>query len=327
MANRDIEVLGIGNAIVDIIAPADDAFLITHGLEKGGMALIDEARADALYDAMAAGIEASGGSAGNTIAGVASLGGRAAYIGKIRDDTFGGIFRHDLRSLGVVFDTPSAPDGPSTARCLVLVTPDAERTMNTFLGACVNLTPDDIDEELVASAAITYLEGYLFDPPQAKEAFRKASQIARDAGRKVALSLSDSFCVHRHRDDLLALVRDHVDILFANQDEIFALYETSDFDAAAAQAARDAGLAAITRSAAGSVLLSGDDKAVVAAASVSRVVDTTGAGDLYAAGVLFGLSRGLPLAECGRLGSIAAGEIISHYGARPEASLATLIAA
>jgi len=326
MTDKAIEVLGIGNAIVDIITQSDDAFLAKHNMAKGGMALIDEAAADTLYDAMGPAIEASGGSAGNTIAGIASLGGRAGYIGKVRDDAFGRIFRHDLQSLGVRYDTAPQSDGPSTARCLVLVTPDAQRTMNTYLGACVNLTPDDIDEDLVASAAITYLEGYLFDPPQAKEAFRKAARIARQSGGKVALSLSDSFCVHRYRDEFREFVRDHVDILFANEEEIKALYEEESVDAAAARAAKDVDLAALTLGVKGSLLIRGAEQVKIVPAPVERVVDTTGAGDLYAAGVLYGLSRGAPLAECGRLGSVAAGEIISHYGARPETSLAELIA-
>ncbi len=325
MSDAQIEVLGIGNAIVDVIANTDDAFLTAQGMDKGGMALIDEARASAIYDAMGPGIEASGGSAGNTIAGIASFGGRGAFIGKVRDDILGDIYKHDLKSLGVHFDTPVATSGASTARCLVLVTDDAQRTMNTFLGACVDLTPDDIDEALVASAGITYLEGYLFDPPAAKEAFRKAAKIARDAGRKVALSLSDSFCVHRYKDEFLDLIAEHIDILFANEAEIAALYGVGDVDAAADTLAGQVEIAAITLGAAGSLLIRGSERVRVPAAPVAKVVDTTGAGDLYAAGVLFGLSRGRDLAECGRLGSIAAGEIISHYGARPQTELAELV--
>jgi sugar/nucleoside kinase (ribokinase family) len=266
----------------------------------------------------------SGGSAGNTIAGIGSFGGRAGYIGKVKDDVLGNAFRHDIRAQGVVFDTPAAKDGPATARCLILVTPDAERTMNTFLGACVNLTPDDIDESVVAASGITYLEGYLFDPPQAKEAFRKAAKIARGAGKKVALSLSDSFCVNRHRDEFRALINDHIDILFANEEELLALYETKSFDDAVKAVSAMTEVAAITRGAKGSVLIKGGERVEVAAEKVQRVVDTTGAGDLYAAGVLYGLSQNLPLAECGRLGSIAAGEIITHFGGRPETPLASL---
>lgn len=324
MTSPTIDVLGIGNAIVDVIAHADDAFLAAHAMPKGGMALIDERQADTIYAAMGAGIQASGGSAGNTIAGIASLGGQAAYIGKVRDDALGAIYRHDMTALGVRFDTPAATAGPATARCLVLVTADAQRTMNTYLGACVALTPDDIDEGLVGEAAITYLEGYLFDPPSAQDAFRKAAAAARGAGRQVALSLSDAFCVARYRAEFRALIADHVDIVFANADEIVALYETDDLDQAAGQAAREAGMAAITRGAAGSLLIRGDERVAIPAAPIARVVDTTGAGDLYAAGVLFGLARGLPLAECGRLGSVAAGEIISHFGARPETALKAL---
>jgi sugar/nucleoside kinase (ribokinase family) len=326
MSASPIDVLGIGNAIVDVIAHAEDAFLDAQAMPKGGMALIDEARAESIYADMGAGIQASGGSAGNTIAGIASLGGKPAYIGKVKDDVLGQVFRHDLRAMGVRFDTPAATDGPATARCLILVTPDAQRTMNTFLGACVNLTPDDIDEALVAAAGITYLEGYLFDPPHAKEAFRKAAKIARNAGRKVALSLSDSFCVGRYRDEFRALIEDHIDIVFANEDEITTLYQ-ADLATAAAAVSASAGIAAITLGAKGSLIASGSERVEIPVAKVTQVVDTTGAGDLYAAGVLHGLSRGLPLAECGRLGSIAAGEIISHFGARPETPLAGLVKA
>jgi sugar/nucleoside kinase (ribokinase family) len=324
MSASPIDVLGIGNAIVDVIAHADDAFLDAQGMPKGGMALIDEARAESIYADMGAGIQASGGSAGNTIAGIASLGGKPAYIGKVKADVLGKVFTHDLRAMGVRFDTPAATDGPATARCLILVTSDAQRTMNTFLGACVNLTPDDIDEALVAAAGITYLEGYLFDPPHAKEAFRKAAKIARNAGRKVALSLSDSFCVDRYRDEFRALIEDHIDIVFANEDEITTLYQT-DLAAATAAVSASSGIAAITLGAKGSLIACGNERVGIPAAKVTQVVDTTGAGDLYAAGVLHGLSRGLSLAECGRLGSIAAGEIISHFGARPETPLVGLV--
>jgi sugar/nucleoside kinase (ribokinase family) len=288
------------------------------------MALIDEARAHALYADMGSAIEASGGSAANSIAGVASFGGRAAFIGKVRDDEFGRIFSHDLTSLGVHFTTPPATDGAATARCLVLVTPDAQRTMNTHLGACVDLTPADIDPALVAASAITYLEGYLFDPPAAKEAFRKAATIAREAGRKVALTLSDSFCVHRYKDEFKQLIAEHIDILFANESEIEALYGSADMTAAADDLAAQVSIAAITRSEKGSILISGSERVIVPAAPIDTLVDTTGAGDLYAAGVLYGLSRQQPLAECGRLGSLAAAEVIQHYGARPLQPLATI---
>jgi sugar/nucleoside kinase (ribokinase family) len=327
MATAPLDVVGIGNAIVDIIAHADDGFLAASSMVKGGMALIDEARAEAIYAAMGPGLEMSGGSAGNTIAGIASLGGRAAYIGKVRDDILGNVFRHDITSAGVEFPTPAATDGPATARCMILVTPDAQRTMNTFLGACVNLGPDDIDASLIARAQVTYLEGYLYDPPLAQEAFRKAAGIAHAAGRKVALSLSDSFCVQRHRAAFLELVDHHVDILFANEAEITALFETTDFDEAIRQLGGLCALAAVTRGAAGSVVVAGNEIIAVPAAPVSRIVDTTGAGDLYAAGFLYGLTQGKPLAECGRLASLAAAEIISHYGARPETPLSDYVRA
>jgi sugar/nucleoside kinase (ribokinase family) len=324
MSDATYDVLGVGNAIVDIIAQTDEAFLAKHGMPKGGMALIDEAQAHSLYADMGAAIEASGGSAGNTIAGVASYGGKAAFIGKVKKDTFGEIFAHDLTSLGVHFATAPATEGPATARCLVLVTSDAQRTMNTHLGACVDLTSADIDADLVAASAITYLEGYLFDPPAAKEAFRKASTIARQAGRKVALTLSDSFCVHRYKDEFKALIADHVDILFANDDEIEALYGSRDIQAAANDLAGQVDVVAITLGSQGSLIASGEGRYEVPAAPIGELVDTTGAGDLYAAGVLYGLSRHLPFAECGRLGSIAASEVIQHYGARPLVSLAQL---
>ena len=318
-----LDVVGIGNAIVDIIDDTDDAFLERHGMAKGGMALIDEARAEAIYAAMGPAIELSGGSAGNTIAGLASFGAACGYIGKVRNDQLGAVFRHDITAAGVRFTTPAATEGPATARCLILVTPDAQRTMNTFLGACVNLTPDDIDAELIASARITYLEGYLYDPPHAQEAFRKAASIARGAGRKVALSLSDSFCVERHRDAFLDLMR-NVDVLFANEAEITALFQT-DFDGAVRAVGGRTGLAAITRGPAGSVVVAGGEVIAVPAAPVARVVDTTGAGDLYAAGFLRGLTTARALADCARLGHIAAAEVIGHYGGRPETPLAELV--
>ncbi|MEA2755093.1 MAG: hypothetical protein QOJ54_1382 [Aliidongia sp.] len=327
MATAPLDVVGIGNAIVDVIAHADDDFLAASSMVKGGMALIDEARAEAIYAGMGPGLEMSGGSAGNTIAGIASLGGRAAYIGKVRDDVLGKVFRHDITSAGVEFPTPAATDGPATARCMILVTPDAQRTMNTFLGACVNLGPEDIDAALIARAQVTYLEGYLYDPPLAQEAFRKASGIAHAAGRKVSLSLSDSFCVQRHRAAFLELVDHHIDILFANEAEITALFETTDFDEATRRLRGLCDLAAVTRGAAGSVVVAGTEIIEVPAAPVSRIVDTTGAGDLYAAGFLYGLTQGKPLAECGRLASLAAAEIISHYGARPETPLSDYVRA
>jgi len=269
-------------------------------------------------------IEASGGSAGNTMAGLASLGGKGAYIGKVRDDFLGEVFRHDITAIGVRFETPAATSGPGTARCLILVTPDGQRTMNTYLGACVDLRPDDIDPEIVAVAAITYLEGYLFDPPQAQNAFRKAAAIAHAAGRQVALSLSDPFCVERHRAALRDLVDGHVDILFANEAEICSLYETDDFAVAAASVRGRVAIAILTRSAAGSVILASGAEHHIPAAAVARVVDTTGAGDLYASGFLYGLTHDMPLPICGTIGSLCAAEIIGHVGARPEVKLSEL---
>src|SRR6266700_7657336 len=282
MKPASIDVVGIGNAIVDVIAHAEDAFLAQETLVKGTMTLVDAPRAEALYRMMGPGIEASGGSAGNTMAGIASLGGSGAYIGKVRNDQLGEVFRHDITAIGVAFATAPAHSGLPTARCLILVTPDAQRTMNTFLGACVDLGPEDIDHEIIAAAQVTYLEGYLFDPPRAQEAFRKAAAIAHAAGRKVALSLSDPFCVGRHRAAFRDLVDGHVDILFANQAEICSLYETADFAAATAAVREHVAIAALTRSAAGSVVLADGSEHRVTAAPVAHVVDTTGAGDLYA---------------------------------------------
>jgi sugar/nucleoside kinase (ribokinase family) len=319
------DVLGIGNAIVDVISRADDAFLHEHALTKGSMMLIDEARADALYAAMGPGIEVSGGSCGNTMAGVASFGGKGAYIGKVRNDQLGAVFGHDLRSIGVSFDTPQATAGPSTARCLILVTPDAQRTMNTYLGACTGLGPADIDSALVAGAQVTYVEGYLWDEPQAKQAVLKAFDAAHAAGRLVSITLSDSFCVDRYRDEFRALLRDKIDILFGNEAEIKSLYQVDSFEQAMEAARQEAKIAALTRSAKGSVVIKGGETHAVPAAPVARVVDTTGAGDLYAAGFLYGFTRGRPLAECARLGGIAAAEIISHVGARPETALKDLM--
>ena len=325
MTQANLDVLGIGNAIVDVIAHAEEDFLEREALVKGTMTLIDAARAEALYQMMGPAIEASGGSASNTMAGIASLGGNGAYIGKVRDDLLGQVFRHDITAIGVRYETPAVTSGPGTARCLILVTPDGQRTMNTYLGACVDLGPDDIDTEIVAAASITYLEGFLFDPPQAQSAFRKAAAVAHAAGRQVALSLSDPFCVGRHRDDFRDLIDGHVDILFANAAEICSLYETHDFAAAAAAVRGQVSIAALTRSAAGSVILTSDAEYRVAAAPVAHVVDTTGAGDLYASGFLYGLTHGLPLPICGEIGSLCAAEIISHVGARPEVKLSELV--
>ena len=321
------DVVGIGNAIVDVIAHADDGFLTSNDLAKGAMTLIDAPRAEALYGKMASAIEASGGSAANTMAGLASLGGRAAFIGKVRDDQLGAIFRHDIRAAGVHFDSTPATIGLPTARCLIFVTADAQRTMQTFLGASVDLGPADVDAALISSASVVYLEGYLWDRPKAKEAFQLAAGIAHDAGRKVALTLSDSFCVDRHRADFLKLIEGHVDVLFANEAEIKALYQVTDFDLAVKQVRHHCEVAAVTRSEKGAVIVVGDQVTAIPAAPVARVVDTTGAGDLYAAGFLFGYTRDLPIETCGKIGAIAAAEIIGHYGARPDANLAALVAA
>ena len=327
MTDSRYDVLGIGNAIVDVLAQADDDFLQAKGLAKGAMTLIDADAAKDLYADMGSAIECSGGSAANTVAGLASLGGRAAFIGKVRDDELGAVFRHDIRAVGVDFDSLLAAEGPSTARCLIFVTPDAQRTMQTFLGACVDLGPDDIDVEMVAAADITYLEGYLWDPPAAKEAFVKAARAASEAGRKVSLSLSDPFCVGRYRESFVELVDNHVDILFANEEEIISLYQAKDFDAALQRVREDCSIAALTRGEKGSVIVAGDEIHIIDADPIDRVVDTTGAGDAYAAGFLYGLSQGNDLAQCGRLGGAAATEVIGHMGARSEGSLKDLVKA
>lgn len=326
---RQFDVIGIGNAIVDVIAHSDEAFLRENGLNKGTMTLIDAVQAESLYGLMGMGIESSGGSAANTVVGLAALGGRAAFVGKVRNDQLGGIFRHDITAMGVAFDTPAASKGPPTARCLIFVTPDAQRTMQTFLGVSAELDPDDIQEDLIADAAITYLEGYLWDPPPAKAAFQKAARIAHEAGNMVALSLSDPFCVDRHRVDFLDLVEGHVDILLANEMELMSLYQVDDFDDALQHVRGHCDVAALTRSEKGAVIISGEEIHVVDAVPVSPVVDTTGAGDLFAAGFLYGLTQGRDLHDSGRIGAICASEVIGHYGARPElgpAELARLVA-
>jgi sugar/nucleoside kinase (ribokinase family) len=319
------DVLGIGNAIVDVIARTEDDFLIRHGMHKGAMALIDEARAEAIYASMGPAIEISGGSAANTIAGVASFGARAAFVGKVKDDPLGKAFTHDIRAAGVAFTTPHAVDGPSTARSYILVTPDGERTMNTFLGAAQNLTPADLDETQIAAAGVTYLEGYLWDPPPAKEAFLKAAEIAHRAARIVALTLSDAFCVDRYRDEFLNLMRTGaVDLIFANESELRSLYQTADFDSAIASLRNDVKLAVVTRSEKGCIVVSRESNDVVAAAPIDRLVDATGAGDLFAAGFLAGLARAADYRTAARLGALAAAEVIQHLGARPETSLKAL---
>ncbi|SDH85327.1 adenosine kinase [Roseospirillum parvum] len=327
MSDVRFDVIGIGNAIVDVIAHAEDSFLDEQGIAKGGMTLIDDARAESLYAAMGPAVEISGGSGANTLAGVASLGGRAAYVGKVADDQLGSVFRHDIQAAGVAYETPPANGGLPTARCLILVTPDAQRSMNTFLGASTRIGAADLDLALFRDSAVTYVEGYLWDAPEAKEAILAAMKAAKAAGRKVAMSLSDGFCVDRHRAEFLDLAENFVDILFANETEILSLYQVDRFDDALQRVRAHCELAALTRSEHGSVVVSGDEVHVVRAEPVAKVVDTTGAGDLYAAGFLKGLVDGRPLADCARMGGIAAAEIISHMGARPETSLAELVAA
>ena len=327
MADTTYDVIGIGNAIVDIITRCNDAFLAEHGAPKGHMRLVDADASAKLYKAMGPATEISGGSAANTMVGIASFGGKAAFIGKVADDELGRIFAHDIQAAGVAFRTPAVKGGLPTARSLILVTPDGERTMSTFLGVSPELDQGEVDTKLVAAAQVVYLEGYLFDRSEAKAAFRQASRIAKGAGRKVALSLSDSFCVERHRAEFIDLIRGEVDILFANESEIMALYRAQNFEDAARLARGDSELAVLTRSARGSLVLAGEKAVTIAPEPVARVVDTTGAGDLYAAGFLYGLTSGKPLDVCGRLGSLAAAEIIGHIGARPEMSLSKLAAA
>jgi sugar/nucleoside kinase (ribokinase family) len=319
------DVLGLGNAIVDVLARTDDAFLLREKLTKGGMALIDEARAEALYNAMGSTVLVSGGSGANTCAGLASLGARAAFIGKVRNDALGASFNHDLNAIGVNFDTVPASSGPATARCLILVTPDGERTMNTFLGASQGLNEADVDADRVAASKIIYLEGYLWDPPEAKAAFRKTARLAHAADRTVALSLSDSFCVERHRAEFLDLLRSGtVDLVFANESEARSLYETADIATALDALRKDVKLAVVTLGAKGAVVLNSSQTVQVPAHRVDTVVDATGAGDLFAAGFLAAHARGLTLDACARLGALAAAEVISHMGARPQANLLEL---
>ena len=319
------DVAAIGNAIVDVIAPCDDAFLEAQGLAKGSMGLIDEDRVESLYGAMRAALETSGGSGANTIAGVASLGGAGVYLGKVADDQLGEVFVHDMRAIGVDFDVPPLVGGPATARSLINVTPDGERTMATFLGASNRLTADDVDPALIEGSQIVFLEGYLFDPSEARQAFAKAAGIARASGRMMALTLSDAFVVERHRGGLLGFIETQVDLVFANEVEIQSLFQT-DFDTALAALGERCRIAAVTRGEKGSVILAGPDRHIVPAYPVEKVVDTTGAGDQYAAGFLYGLAKEKPLDHCARLGSLAAAEVISHYGPRPQVSLAALAA-
>jgi adenosine kinase len=325
MSAPRFDVIGLGNAIVDIIARTDDDFLVRHGMAKGGMALIDEARAEAIYEAMGPAIEASGGSAANTIVGLAGFGASAAFIGRVKADSLGRAFAHDIRAAGVAFDTQAATDGPSTARCYVLVSPDGERTMNTYLGAAQNLSPDDVPAEAIAGAAITYLEGYLWDPKDAKDAFLKAAAIAHDAKREVALTLSDAFCVDRYRAEFLDLMRSGtVDLVFANESELHSLYQTADFDTALAAIRQDVKKAVVTRSEKGAVVATAAGIVAAPAFPVEVLVDTTGAGDLFAAGYLFGHAKGRDDATCARLGALAAAHIIQQIGARPQTSLKAL---
>ena len=321
----EYDVVGIGNALVDVIAHADDSFIHRQELVKGSMTLIDTDRAVQLYAALGSAIEMSGGSAANTVCGVSSFGGRAAYIGKVGHDDLGDVFGHDMLAVGVHFSPGRKLDGVATGRCIIVVTPDAQRTMNTYLGVSSFMEPHDIDTELVASGKVLYMEGYLFDRDDAKRAFRHAARVAHEAGREVSLSLSDSFCVDRHRDDFRALVDDEVDTLFGNEHELLSLYELDNFEAAIAAIRRDSSLAVITRGPLGATVISRSDIIDVPAEHVPHVVDTTGAGDLFASGFLFGYTRGLSLRESGRLGSLAAGEVISHVGPRPLIELHSLI--
>ena len=323
---KTYDVVGIGNAIVDVLVQANDDLIDNFELTKGTMALVDEAQAERLYASVGPGLETSGGSAANTLAGVAQLGGRAGFIGRVRNDQLGGIFSHDIRSVGARFDTPAATEGPSTARCLILVTPDAQRTMCTYLGASVGLDPADLDLDMVAQAKVLYLEGYLWDSDEAKAAFITAAEVARAHGGEVALSLSDAFCVERHRESFQELVDGHVDILFANEMEITALYKANSFEEAADQVRGRCKLAALTRSEQGSVVLNGAGTHSVAPFQLGPLLDTTGAGDLYAAGFLHAYTQGQSVDECGRLGSLCAGQVVTQLGPRPQGSLKQLVA-
>jgi len=321
--SSNYDVLCIGNAIVDIIARCDEKFLVDNDIIKGAMNLIDAPRAELLYSHMGPAIEASGGSAGNTAAGIASFGGRAAYFGKVSDDHLGGIYAHDIRAQGVAFDTKPLTGEPPTARSMIFVTPDGERSMNTYLGACVELGPEDVEPEKASGAKVTYFEGYLWDPPRAKEAIRQAAELAHKAGREVAMTLSDSFCVDRYRDEFLDLMRSGtVDIVFANDGELKSLYQTESFEFGLEQIRKDCRLAVVTRSELGSVAVRGDETVEIAPLEIGELVDTTGAGDLYAAGFLFGYTSGRSIGDCGRLGSLGAGLVIQQVGPRPRQNLA-----
>ena len=323
---KRFDVTAIGNAIVDVLAQADDALLVEHNLPKGAMNLVDAQTAERLYSIMGSAIESSGGSAGNTIAGIAALGGTAAYIGKVAADQLGQVFRHDIQAVGVAYDTAPLTGGPSTARCLIFVTPDAQRTMQTFLGACTQLGPEDVNMDVIASSKVVYLEGYLWDLPRAKEAMLNAALKAHQTGTKVSLTLSDAFCVGRFREEFLELAEKHVDILFANESEILSLYQTDDFDHALQQVRQHCEIAALTRSEKGSVVVNGKDVHVIDAVKGVKVVDTTGAGDAYAAGFLYGYTQEYDLAVCGRLGGAMAAHVISHYGGRPQVDMKAIAA-
>ena len=326
MCDTRFDVLAIGNAIVDILAHEDETFLTYNGLNKGTMSIVNDSAFKGIYTQIEPVNICSGGSAANSIFGIVSLGARGAFIGKISDDDLGNKFRQDMRSNGVYFQTPASKDGPGTATCVVLVTPDAERTMQTYLGACVELGPEDINVDDVGAAKITFLEGYLWDPPAAKEAFLKAAHLAHHAGRKVSLSLSDPFCVERHREDFVELVENHIDILFANEDEILSLYKMNTFEEALKAIQGRCEIVALTRGALGCVILQGKDVEVLGSATADRVVDTTGAGDAFAAGFLAGYTQGNDVTVAARMGNIAAAEVISHMGARPSLDLKSLVA-
>ncbi len=321
------DVLAIGNALVDVIATAPPSFLADNAIPKGSMRLIGADDAERLYGLLGADTrEVSGGSAANTVAGIAAMGGTPMFVGRVADDQLGAIFAHDIRAAGVGFATAPVADGPPTGRCLIVVTPDGDRTMSTYLGACQDLSVADIDQAAVEASAVLYLEGYLWDPAAPRAAMKKAIEIARGAGRKVAFTLSDVFCVEGHRDDFLSLLGSHVDVMFGNEHEVCALYQTKNLDAAMAELGKHACVAVVTRSGNGAVVLSEGARHVVPAYPPAQVLDTTGAGDLFAAGFLSGLVAGRSLPDCARQGAIAAAEIIAHYGARPERDLRALVA-
>ena len=327
MTDPRYDVVAIGNAIVDVMAPCEDELIEELGLAKGGMTLVDTERAKELYDAMGRATEISGGSAANTLAGMAALGAQCAFVGQVAKDQLGDIFAHDIRAVGIDFDTPAREGDPPTARCLIFVTPDGERTMNTFLGASQFLPPAALDEELIASAGVLYLEGYLWDPEEPRRAMRRAIDVSRNAGRKVAFTASESFVIDRHGDDFRALIEEgKIDILFVNEHELATLTGKDDFEAGLDELKGKIPTLVATRSAKGAVAIADGERAEVAAEPIEKVVDTTGAGDLFAAGFLTGHTRGEDLETCLRMGAICAGEIISHIGARSEKNLKDLVA-